>query len=413
MKYPIGQLSSLLSNAGKTDNGTQNTRSRSLEASDNGLGIQSRFGIHAIIRLFPALLICALLFGSTEGAVSGTSEQFLEVLSRIATAEDEISYTASRLIVFHAPRGLTVREHLVIHHPPEVNAVKVLLVMGREHLDKRREIERLKGKDGKERRPSRGDRLSSRRRLLPPRKRISNLSQEEMKLLAQNYRFHLSPGGAIAGEETHEIKIYPLFEGRPTKRLFISRRNGIILRVEEFDSTGHLRFMSVFTQIEFDREKVEQTLVELKNDEKLRFENRVRRSQPIKDAEAEKALDNRLVQPTYLPPGFQLLDTRHIKHRSSTVFLRYTDGLATFSLFERKGNRNKSRRPDRAPRSKVGKTISRHDVPIHVMSRHQAHIFEWSNSGVDFTLIGELDSSELLKVAESVILESQKRMKKE
>jgi negative regulator of sigma E activity len=412
MKYPIGKLSSPRPKAGRVSNGIPNTGGGSLKIPRNKLGILSRFGTHAIVWLFSTLLVCGLLFGSSEDALSNTPEQFLEVLRRIAASEDEVSYTGSRLITFHTPRGLTVREDLVIHHPPDVNAVKVLSVVGRERFDKHREIERLKDKDRKERRPSRGDRPSSRREFLPRRKRISNLSQAEMQLLAQNYRFHLSPGSAIAGEETNEIKIYPQFEGRPTKRLFISRCNGIILRVEEFDYTGHLQFMGVFTQIEFDREKVEGTLAELKNDKKLIFEKAERRSQPIKDVEAEEALGVRLVQPTYLPPGFQLLETRYIKHRSSTVFLRYTDGLATFSLFERKGE-HKSHHPDRGPRRRGGKTISRHDVPIRVMRQHHAHILEWSNSRVDFTLIGELDSSELIKVAESVILASQKEMKKE
>ncbi len=393
MKYPIGKLGSLLSNAGR-------------------IGNRTRFGTHAIGWLFSTLLVCGLLFGSSEDASSNTPEQFLEVLRRIAAAEDEVSYTGSRLIVFHTSRGLAVREDLVIRHPPEVDAVKVLSVIGRERFDKHRENERHNGKNRKERRPGRGDRLSNRRKFLSPRKRISDLSGEEMKLLAQNYRFHLSPGSAIAGEETNEIKIYPQFEGRPTKRLFISRRDGIIMRVEEFDHTGHLQFIGVFTQIEFDREKVEGTLAELKNDEKLIFEKAERRSQPIKDVEAEEALGVRLAQPTYLPPGFQLLETRYIKRRSSTVFLRYTDGLATFSLFERKG-KPKSHHPDQRARRRGGKTISRHDVPIHVLRQHHAHILEWSNSGVDFTLIGELDASELSKVAESVILASQNQIKKE
>ena len=233
-----------------------------------------------------------------------------------------------------------------------------------------------------------------------------------MELLTQNYRFHLSSGSTIAGEETDEIKIYPHFEDRPTKRLFIARRNWIILRVDEFDYTGRLRFVSLFTQIEFNQEKVEETLAELKSDKELINEKRERRSQPITDVEIDKVLGVRLVQPTYLPSGFRLLETRYIKHRSSTVFLRYTDGLATFSLFERKG-KHKSHDSDRRSRRRGGKTISRHDVPIHVVRQHHAHILEWSNSGVDFTLIGELDASELFKVAESAILANQKEIKKE
>ncbi|MDE0042822.1 MAG: DUF4367 domain-containing protein [Candidatus Poribacteria bacterium] len=376
------------------------------------VGNRTQFGSHAIVCLFATLLVCGLLIGPKEDAFSNTPEEFLEILRYIATAEDETSYSGSRLLVFHTPRGLTVREDLVIHQPPDVNAVKVLSVIGRERFDGYRKNNRFKDEDRKERRSSRSDRPSGRREFLPRRKRISNLSGKEMELLAQNYRFHLSPGSTIAGEETNEIKIYPQFEDRPTKRLFIARRNGIILRVDEFDYTGHLRFVSLFTQIQFDQEKVEKTLAELKNDKKLIFEKEERRSRPIKGVEAEQALENRLVQPIYLPSGFRLLDTRYIKRRASTVFLRYSDGLATFSLFERKG-KHKFHDRDRGSRRRGGKTISRHDVLIHVMRQHHTHILEWSNSGVDFTLIGELDASELIKVAESAILVSRNEIKKE
>ena len=393
MANPIWKLSSPLSKAERA-------------------GDRTRFGIFAIVWLFPALLACGLLFSTSEDVFAKTPEEFLEVLRRIAAAENGTSYTGSRLIVFHTPRGLTVREDLVIQQPPDVNAFKVLSFIGRERFDKHRKEDLFKSKDRDERRSSRSDRPSGRREFLPRRKRISNLSEEEMELLTQNYRFHLSSGSTIAGEETDEIKIYPHFEDRPTKRLFIARRNWIILRVDEFDYTGRLRFVSLFTQIEFNQEKVEETLAELKSDKELINEKRERRSQPITDVEIDKVLGVRLVQPTYLPSGFRLLETRYIKHRSSTVFLRYTDGLATFSLFERKG-KHKSHDSDRRSRRRGGKTISRHDVPIHVVRQHHAHILEWSNSGVDFTLIGELDASELFKVAESAILANQKEIKKE
>ncbi len=389
MKYPTGKTRHLLSNTERA-------------------GDRREIGIRTIVRLYSTLLVCGLLFGVANGAFADTPEEFLEILGRIADSENETSYTGTRLIVFHTPRGLTVREDLVIQQPPELNAFKVLSVIGRERFDKDRKDDRFIGRDRKERRSGRSDRPSGRREFLPRRKRISNLSQEELELLTQNYQFHLSPGSTIAGQETDEIKIYPQFENRPTKRLFIARRNEIILRVDEFDYTGHIRFMSLFTEIEFDQERVEETLAELKSDKKLIYEKPERRSQPITAAEVDKALGVRLVQPTYLPSGFRLLETRYIKRRASTVFLRYSDGLATFSLFERKG-KHKSHDSERRPRRRGGKTISRHDVPIHIVRQHHAHILEWSNTGVDFTLIGELDATELIKVAESVILANQKK----
>ena len=389
MKYPTGKPDRLLSNAERA-------------------GDRRGFRIRALVRLYSTLFVCGLLFGVANGGFANTPKEFLEVLRRIAAAENETSYTGTRLIVFHTPRGLSVREDLVIQQPPELNAVKVLSVIGRERFHQDRKDDRFESRDRRERRSGRSDRPSGRRGFLPRRKRISNLSQEEVELLTQNYQFHLSPGSTIAGEETDEIKIYPQFEDRPTKRLFIARSNGIILRVDEFDYTGHIRFVSVFTEIEFDQDKVEETLAELKNDKELIYEKPERRSKPITAAEVDKALDVRLVQPTYLPSGFRLLETRYIKRRASTVFLRYSDGLATFSLFERKG-KHKSHDSERRPRRRGGKTISRHDVPIHIVRQHHAHILEWSNTGVDFTLIGELDATELIKVAESVILANQKK----
>ena len=413
MKFVIEQSSNQFSKAARSHNNKtiKQIRSRPLQTTHYVLRMIPCFKVRAGAYLFTHLLICLFLLTRTPDAFANTPEQSMDILKRIKAAENEVCFVGTRLITFHTPHGITVREEFVIHHPPRVHAVKALSVVGGDHSLGFRDIERPRGRNGRRRRPVPGDKLSGRRERLPPRKRISTLSQEEIELLAQNYRFDSSPGNAIADQETDVIKISPRFEGRPTKRLHISRDNGIILRMEDFDPSGNLRLMSVYTQIDFGREKARRTLAELKNGEKISFENEPQRSQPIGGAEAEKALGDRLVQPTYLPLGFQLLDTRYIMHRSVAVFLRYTDGLVTLSLFERKGKRlfhPRGRRHRDRRRDRTSKIVPRHNVPIHVMRQHQAHILEWSNSGVDFTLIGELDSSELIKVAESVILATKK-----
>ena len=165
--------------------------------------------------------------------------------------------------------------------------------------------------------------------------------------------------------------------------------------------------MSVYTQIEFAGDKVTRTLAELSDSERTDFEREwQRRSQCIKTIEAERILGDRLIQPSYLPAGFQLLDTRYIKDKPVTIFLRYSDGLVTFSLFERK-ERRLFYKPGQRPGNKEGKIIVRRDVFINIKKKGQAFILEWSDDEVDFTLIGEFDVSELIKVAESTILESQ------
>ena len=91
---------------------------------------------------------------------------------------------------------------------------------------------------------------------------MATLSQKEVELLAQNYTFDSVPADPIAGQETDLVTVSPRFEARPTKRLYLARDTGVILRIEDFDPEGNLRFMSVYTQISFEEDAVAQKLAE-------------------------------------------------------------------------------------------------------------------------------------------------------
>ena len=225
-------------------------------------------------------------------------------------------------------------------------------------------------------------------------------SQKEVELLAQNYTFDSVPADPIAGQETDLLTISPRFEARPTKRLYLARDTGVILRIEDFDADGNLRFMSVYTQINFEEEAIRQKLAEWRRDEKSPAERRRRRSQPIALDEAKTVLGDKLIEPTYLPPGFQLLETRYFKHRSDTVYLRYTDGMLTFTVFESKRKQGNNRNGERkgVEHLQIQGTDTRHE------KRGPTHILQWSISDLNFTVMGELHQDELIKVAESLIL---------
>ena len=78
--------------------------------------------------------------------------------------------------------------------------------------------------------------------------------------------------------------------------------------------------------------------------------------------------------------------------------MRYTDGLVTFSLFESLKGSGAPAKPDEA-----ADVVQVAGIALQQSRRNQTHILRWSVSGVDFALIGELNSAELVKVAESVI----------
>ena len=346
------------------------------------------------------LVIVFMLLTLGTNVIAEASPESLKILKRIMNAEEKIAYVGTRMIVMNTSRGTIAREEAVLHQPPEIHAVTVLPILEDGISLKRGDPDPHKDSDRNQRDGRRDARRGDRRRFSFDRKRMATRSQKEVELLSQNYTFDLVPADPIAGQETDLVTVSPRFETRPTKRLYLARDTGVILRIEDFAPDGNLRFMSVYTQISFEEETIQQKLAEWRRDEKFPVEKRRRRSQPITLAEAKAVLGDKLIEPTYLPPGFQLLETRYFKHRSDTVYLRYTDGMLTFTVFESKSkqvnNRNGKRKGVEHLQSQG--TAARHE------KRGPTHILQWSISAVNFTVMGELHQDELVKVAESLIL---------
>ena len=347
--------------------------------------------------LLPIVFMLLIL---TMNAIAEAAPESLKILKRIMNAEEKVAYVGTRMIVMNTPRGTTAREEAVIHQPPEIHVITVLSILEDGRSLKLGDSEPHKGSERNRWVGRRDERRRDRSRFLLGRKRLATLSQKEVELLAQNYIFDSTSADPIAGQKTDLVTVSPRFEERPTKRLYLARDTGIILRIEAFDSDGNLRFMSVYTQISFEEEAIQQKLAEWHRNEKSPAEKRRRRSQPITLAEAKEVLDNKLIEPTYLPPGFQLLETRYIKHRSDTVYLRYTDGMLTFTVFESKSTqeRNRADKREGVQHIQIQETAARHE------KRGPTHILQWSISDVNFTVMGELHRDELIKVAESLIL---------
>ena len=347
--------------------------------------------------LSPIALMLLILIANP---IAEASPESLKILKRIMNAEEKVAYVGTRMIVINTPRGTVAREEAVIHQPPEIHAVTVLPILEDGRSLKPRDQDLHKGNERNRRDGRRDDRRGDRRRFSLDRKRLSTLSQKEVELLAQNYTFDLVPADSIAGQETDLVTVSPRFESRPTKRFYLARDTGVILRTEDFDPDGNLRFMFVYTQISFKEEAIQQKLAEWNRNEKSPAEKRRRRSQSITLDKAKMVLKDKLIEPTYLPPGFQLLETRYFKHRSDTVYLRYTDGMLTFTVFESKSRqeRNRADKREGVQHIQIQGTATRHE------KRGPTHILQWSISDLNFTVMGELHRDELIKVAESLIL---------
>ena len=304
----------------------------------------------------------------------------ISTLERIAEAERKVSYVGLRLETFSSSRGTRTFEEVVIHKSEDASYRKVVSVVGgrRDNNGNRR--------DRRERNRDRSEWIQVR----------SPFSKKQIELIAQNYNLEESPSTEkIANYETNILTITPKFAGRPTKRIFFARENGVILRVEDMDAEGVLREMFVYNRISFDPEAVERKWEVFEKEIKPRSP----RSFSISLAEAEKMLKTKPIQPEYMPPGFQLQDVRSIKSKENdSILLEYTDGLVNFTLFEKEGKPFRLNERQRREETQIelgGKKVYKHRFG-------STDAFRWSGAKIHFFLIGAIPTAEMQKVVESI-----------
>ena len=307
-------------------------------------------------------------------------------LERIAEAEQNISYVGVRLKTSSTSRGARTMEEIVIRKTAEYSYRKVLSVVG----------ERKESVENNAREKEQRDDRRRNREFRWHRHR-NQFSTKEIQLIAENYDLEARPWGEkIAGYETDLLIIKPKFSGRPTKHIYFAQQNSVILRVEDFDAEGVLREMFVYTRISLNPKNVEtkwQTFQE-------EIKPEPRRSHSISLEKADEVLNVKLIQPDYLPPGFQLQDIRSIKDRERTaVNLIYTDGLLDLYIFETTG---------KLPRRR-GSVVKLNGTAVHKHQRGSTHAFIWSSADIHFYLFGAMPPTEMQKVVHSIIHKAKRK----
>ena len=352
-------------------------------------GLQSKYYLLCISILASLLWMPQILFAD------------ISTLERIVEAEHKVSYVGLRLKTFSSSRGTRTFEEVVIHKSVDASYRKVVSIVGErksseDSRDRNGHRNNNRQRDENENRRDRRERDRDRNEWRQVR---SQFSKEEIALIAQNYNLEESTSmEKTAGYETNILTITPKFDGRPTKRIFFARENGVILRVEDLDADGVLREMFVYNRISFDPETVKHKWEVFEKEIKL--EPQRSRSHSISLAEAEKMLKIKPIQPEYIPPGFQLRDVRSIKSRGNdSILLEYTDGMVNFTLFEKTGKPPRLSDRQRGQESEIeigGKRAYKHQFG-------SMDAFRWSGAKIHFFLIGAMPADEMKKVAESII----------
>jgi len=151
-------------------------------------------------------------------------------------------------------------------------------------------------------------------------------SADDLPLLLRNYQVVATGMETVAGREVQGYLIRPKRPGNPSKRIWLDRESGLMLKSALRNWEGKPVVESEFRQI-----KIGRNLPEAASQCRLPPE-------PAPAPHPRPRLDFTPVQPSYLPAGYQYQGQEVIMARGRpTAHLRYSDGLNTISLFEQQG----------------------------------------------------------------------------
>ena len=337
-----------------------------------------------------------------------------ELLEKVVESSTTVSYEGKMTVMTPIPMGNAFSEAIVIRKapdklrtefvsPPEIAGTGLVI-------------------NGKDRWPIVSDGKRPGRPFIrePLQRSVASIPPENVQLLLRNYDIRVLEGGTVADRDTYFVEVDPRAKGRPSRRIWVDKKNGLILKLEEYDAQNKIRGLFVFSKINFNP-KIDMALFKKHGNlpprrEELKELWNYRGGEPdITKIKKEAQLD--LIVPSQAPNGFilqsiQMLDLG--KRRS--IYLKYTDGLTIISVFEspkRRGlrlpwlHRSRGRIRGDELRWQHGRVeeLSLGKERCDMMSTGPMLVLAWNCGDVSLTLIGDLAKEEMIKFARSFVKE--------
>jgi outer membrane lipoprotein-sorting protein len=237
--------------------------------------------------------------------------------------------------------------------------------------------------------------------------RISKRIASQGELIQQNYDIHIKqiPQSAIelSASSTPSvggdvmIAFQPKTQDRPSWKIWLERKHGLIVRTEVYDTEGDLALLSAFSELTFQPKLSKKSFV-MKVPKGTTVQNSMEKYfRTVEEAQKETGFP--ISVPGYISPGFELASViQSPSKRGEKVQLSYVDGMSSISIFEEKhAGTNESA-------SSTSKEVSINQSIKGTFHDHGLlKILRW-RVGQDFylTLVGEVADAELLKIAASL-----------
>jgi negative regulator of sigma E activity len=194
-----------------------------------------------------------------------------------------------------------------------------------------------------------------------------------------NLQVDLLGRDTVAGRPTYIIEVRPgLRRPAPIRRFWVDSDKWVKLKTVEIARNGTETSTSYYTKIDFPRRLPHGAfMLDVPSD--FRAVDRPRLGGLLKLVEIRGQVDFQVRKPSYLPAGFKLLGGRVIPfRRGEMVALRYTDGVASFSLFQARAS------------------------SIRGIPRPNTSLYTWRQGEMVFTLVGSIPPEAVRRVADSV-----------
>jgi negative regulator of sigma E activity len=309
-----------------------------------------------VSRAARAVLVAATLV--VAGIVAQAAPTGPDLLRRSQQAERAHSYRGARASRMFFPRYNITAVAGVIHQRPATTRVQYLSPPSIEGT--------VVLQVGAQRwRRASGDRMWQ-RAAAPP-------EPEAFDLLMRNYDLRVSPGvQVVARRDCSLLLITPRHEGNPSKRMWVDRATGLVLRTELLNWRQEHISISAYRDIAIDPDLSDALPL-------------LAPPGQAQTAPRRPALDFQPISPRYIPPGYVSRGTDVMTlGKYTAAHLRYSDGLNTISLFQ-------------AP----GKAFA-NETPFGSMELSFTQVIMWRRGDMAFAIMGDIDPAELRKMADSI-----------
>lgn len=220
-------------------------------------------------------------------------------------------------------------------------------------------------------------------------------SPATVDLVLKNYQAMLVGQEQILARQTDVITLKPRQGSGPSRKLWVDRATGVVLRVEQYNSSGRLVSRSLYLSVDWKANPPDSLFTIPEGWKQVNAP--VQTEQHWEKEQLSKRVGFAIREPGYVPPGF-VLDGFHLVLRPNaqpSAHIRYVDGLNSISIFEHRCP------PGRGRGFQWGRRMGRRGN-CEFFTSNEGNMLVKEVDGIRFIVVGDLPEGELQKVMDSI-----------